>query len=263
MLGSLWGNRELIGRMARRDIAARYRGTAGGFLWAVVTPIVMLAVYTFVFSVIFNAKWGSAPDQSRTQFALVLYAGLLMHGLLAEVLNGAPGLVAAHANYVKKVVFPLDVLSAVSLCAALFQCAIGVLVLLAASWLFNGSVPLTAPLIVVVLVPLSVCALGLAWFAAALGVYVRDLGQVMLVATSILLFMSPVFFPVTAIPAEFRGVIQLNPLTFIIEQAREVLIWGRLPDWQGLALYTLGAVLVAWLGYAWFQATRKGFADVL
>jgi lipopolysaccharide transport system permease protein len=263
MAASLWHNRELIARMARRDIAARYRGTVGGLLWALITPIVMLAVYTFVFSVIFNAKWGQVAEQSRTQFALVLYAGLLMHAVLAEVLNAAPSLVAAHANYVKKVVFPLEVLPVVGLCTALFQCAIGIGVLLVASLIFNGAIPATAPLIVLVLVPLALGVLGLAWVAAALGVYLRDLGQVMVVLTTILLFLSPVFFPVSAIPKDFGGVIEINPLTFIIEQARAVLIWGHAPDWTGLLAYTAGAAVVAWLGYAWFQATRKGFADVL
>ena len=130
MLRSIWDNRRLIARMAKRDIVARYRGSFGGLFWTVLTPIVMLTVYTFVFSVVFNARWGTGQEQERTQFAVVLFAGLLVHGLLAEVLNGAPNLVAAHANYVKKVVFPLEVLPIVQLCTALFQFVIGVAVLL-------------------------------------------------------------------------------------------------------------------------------------
>ncbi|ARU06963.1 sugar ABC transporter permease [Comamonas serinivorans] len=259
---SLWHHRELIARMARRDVAARYRGTVGGLLWAVITPIVMLAVYTFVFSVVFQAKWGTL-EQSRTQFALILYAGLLMHGLLAEVLNGAPGLIPAHGNYVKKVVFPLEVLPVVSLCTALFQWCIGLVVLLVACALLNGGIPATAPLIVLVVVPLLLMVLALGWLASALGVYLRDLGQVMVVITTILLFMSPVFFPLTAIPQEYRLFMQANPLTFIIEQGRAVLIWGQAPDWAGLLAYTGVALVLAWLGFAGFQATRKGFADVL
>lgn len=263
MLLSIWHNRRLIARLARRDIVARYRGSFGGLLWAVVTPIVMLAVYTFVFSVIFNARWGTGDEQSRAQFAVVLFAGLLVHGLMAEVLNAAPNLVAANANYVKKVVFPLEVLPVIQLCVATFQFGIGVLVLLAAGWAFNGVVPATAPLIVLVWLPLALITLGLAWLLASLGVFVRDVGQVTAVLTTILLFVSPVFFPVTAIPAEFQAPIRWNPLTFLIEQAREVLVWGRVPDVPGLAAYALGALVAAWLGYAWFQGTRKGFADVL
>lgn len=263
MLRSLWANRVLIGRLARRDIVARYRGSFGGLLWAVVTPLVMLAVYTFVFSVIFNARWGTGAEQDKAQFAVVLFAGLLVHGLLSEVLNAAPGMVGAHANYVKKVVFPLEVLPVIQWCVSMFQCLIGVAVLLAAGWVLNGTLPATAPLIVLVLLPLSLITLGLAWFLASLGVYVRDVGQVTQVFTSILLFVSPVFFPVSAIPEEFREPIRFNPLTFLIEQAREVLVWGQWPDVPGLLAYTAGALVVAWLGYAWFQATRKGFADVL
>ncbi|MDO5290472.1 MAG: ABC transporter permease [Pseudomonadota bacterium] len=263
MLRSLWANRVLIGRLARRDIVARYRGSFGGLLWAVVTPLVMLVVYTFVFSVIFNARWGTGAEQDKAQFAVVLFAGLLVHGLLSEVLNAAPGMVGAHANYVKKVVFPLEVLPIIQWCVSMFQCLIGVVVLLAAGWVLNGTLPATAPLIVLVLLPLSLITLGLAWFLASLGVYVRDVGQVTQVFTSILLFVSPVFFPVSAIPEEFREPIRFNPLTFLIEQAREVLVWGRWPDVAGLLAYTAGALVVAWLGYAWFQATRKGFADVL
>ncbi len=263
MLRSIWDNRRLIARMAKRDIVARYRGSFGGLFWTVLTPIVMLTVYTFVFSVVFNARWGTGQEQERTQFAVVLFAGLLVHGLLAEVLNGAPNLVAAHANYVKKVVFPLEVLPIVQLCTALFQFVIGVAVLLVAGWLINGSVPWTAPLIVLVLLPLCLVALAGAWFLASLGVYVRDVAQLTQVATMILLFVSPVFFPVTAVPAQFQQAMRYNPLTFLIEQAREVLVWGRLPDLYGLLAYTLGAFTAAWLGYAWFQATRKGFADVL
>lgn len=263
MVRSLRKHRALIGRMARRELVARYRGSFGGLLWAVITPIVMLGVYTFVFSVIFNARWGGVDDQNRAQFAVVLYAGLLIHGLLAETLNAAPNLIAANTNYVKKVVFPLEVLPAVSLCTAFFQFLIGVAVLLVAGWLFNGVVPITAPLVVLVLIPLVLLTLGVAWFLAALGVYVRDVGQVTLVGTTILLFVSPVFFPVTAVPAAFRAIIYVNPLTFLIEQGRNVLIWGRAPDVPGLLAFSVGAFALAWLGYAWFQATRKGFADVL
>ena len=147
MWRSVWLNRRLIARLARRDIVARYRGSLGGLLWTVATPVIMLAVYTFVFSVVFQARWGSQElAQGRAQFALVLFAGLLVHGLLAETLNAAPALVAANANYVKKVVFPLETLPVIQLCVALFQCLAGVAVLLAAQWLLGGGVPATAPI---------------------------------------------------------------------------------------------------------------------
>ncbi|MDO5090205.1 MAG: ABC transporter permease [Cardiobacteriaceae bacterium] len=260
---SLVDNRQLIARLTRRDMAARYRGSFGGMLWTVVTPVVMLLVYTFVFSVVFKARWGIDEEQGRAQFAIVLFAGLLMHALFAEVLNGCTAIIAANTNYVKKVVFPLEVLPVIQLGMALVQCLIGIAVLLVAGLVFNGTVLWTAPLILLVLLPLSLIVLGFGWFLAALGVYVRDVAQVTQVLTTILLFVSPVFFPVSAIPEAFQTPMRLNPLTFLIEQAREVLVWGRLPDVGGLLAYTLGALLVAWLGYAWFQTMRKGFADVL
>ncbi len=263
MLHSLLENRVLIARLARRDIAARYRGSFGGLLWAVVQPLLMLAVYTFVFSVVFKARWGEGLTQSRTEFAIVLFAGLLVHALVAETWNAAPALVLANTNYVKKVVFPLEALPVIALCVALFQCLVGVAVLLAAEWFLSGSVPATAPLFIFTLAPLLLLVLGGAWTLAALGVYVRDVAQVAQIFTNILLFISPVFFPLSAIPEKFRWAVRCNPLSFLMGQARDALVWGNMPNWAGLLAYTAGAFLFAWLGYVFFQATRRGFADVL
>ncbi len=218
-----------------------------------------------MFSGIFKARWGAADagQGSHGEFALVLFVGLIVHGLFAEVLNRAPGLILSNANYVKKVVFPLEILPVVGLGAALFHGLVSVGVLLAAFAIMNGFLPWTALLTPLVIAPLAVLTLGLAWFLASIGVYVRDVGQSISLVTTVMMFLAPVFYPVSALPEEYRGWLLLNPLTFIIEQAREVLIWGRLPDWAGLAVYLAGSIVVAWLGYAWFQKTRKGFADVL
>lgn len=262
MLHSLWVHRRLIGRMSQREVIGRYRGSVLGLLWSFLTPLFMLAVYTFVFSVVFKARWGTG-EESRTQFAVVLFAGLIIHSLFAEVINRSPQLILGNVNYVKKVVFPLEILPVIQLAAATFHALVSVVVLLAAQWVFTGSVPATAWLLPAVLLPLLAWVLGLAWALASLGVFARDVGQTVGLVTSVMLFMSPVFFPIETLPAELQPWMRLNPLTFIIEQAREVLIWGRAPDWTGLALYGLGAAAVAWLGFAWFQKTRKGFADVL
>ena len=208
-------------------------------------------------------SFGIGEDETKTQFAVVLFAGLIVHGLFAEVLNRAPGLILSNVNYVKKVVFPLEILPSVVMGAALFHSLISLLVLLVALVVINGFLQWTAVFLPLVLLPLVILTMGLAWLLASLGVYLRDVGQMMGVVTTILLFVSPVFFPVTALPEELRPWIMANPLTFIIEQARDVLIWGHLPQWMGLGLYTLAAIAVAWGGYAWFQKTRKGFADVL
>ncbi len=248
--------------MSRREIVGRYQGSVMGLLWSFLNPVFMLAVYTFVFSVVFKARWG-AGEESRGQFAVVLFAGLIVHTLFSEVLNRAPQLILGNANYVKKVVFPLEVLPVVQLLAAAFHALVSIVVLLAAQWVFNGGVPWTVVLLPVVALPLLALTLGVAWMLSSLGVFVRDVGQTTVLATSVLLFLSPIFFPINALPANFQVWMHLNPLTFIIEQVRAVLVWGQQPDWIGLVQYSIAAVLIGWLGFAWFQKTRKGFADVL
>jgi len=248
--------------MARREVIGRYKGSAMGLIWSFLNPVLMLVVYTFVFSVVFKARWGGG-DETRTQFAVVLFAGLIIHGLFAEVVNRAPGLILANVNYVKKVIFPLEILPVVCMGAALFHALVSLLVLVGAFALLNGYVPWTAAFTPLIFLPLVVFTVGVGWILASLGVFARDVGQVVSVLSTVLLFLSPVFFPVNALPAFLQPWMLLNPLTFIIEQARGVLIWGHLPDWAGLMTYLAGSVVVAWFGYFWFQKTRKGFADVL
>jgi lipopolysaccharide transport system permease protein len=260
---SLWRNRRLIAQMTKREVAGRYKGSVLGLAWSFFNPVLMLAVYTFVFSVVFRARWGLGGEESKTQFAVVLFVGMIVHGLFAEVLNCAPGLILANVNYVKKVVFPLEILPAISMGAALFHSLVSLLVLFIAFVIFNGYLHWTAIFAPLVLLPLVILSLGLAWILASLGVFIRDIGQTIGIVTTVMMFLAPVFFPVTALPEAYRPLIMANPLTFIIVQAREVLIWGRQPDWMGLGIYTLAATAVAWAGYAWFQKTRKGFADVL
>ena len=260
---SLWRNRQLIVQMTRREVVGRYKGSAMGLAWSFFNPVFMLTVYTFVFSVIFKSRWGVGGEESKTQFAVVLFVGMIVHSLFAEILNRAPGLILSNVNYVKKVVFPLETLPVIAMGAALFHTFISLGVLLIAFVIFNGYLHWTAIFTPLVFLPLVILTLGLAWMLASLGVFLRDVGQTIGIITTVLMFLAPVFYPITAIPEEFRPWIIANPLTFIIEQAREVLIWGRLPNWFGLGIYTLAATSVAWSGYAWFQKTRKGFADVL
>ena len=261
---SLWRNRQLIAQMTRRDVVGRYKGSAMGLAWSFFNPVFMLVVYTFVFSVIFKSRWsGAGADDSKTQFAVVLFVGMIVMSLFSDVLNRAPSLIVGNVNYVKKVVFPLEILPVIATGSAVFHALISLGVLLAAFVLFNGYLHWTLIFIPVVLLPIVVMALGIAWMLASLGVFLRDVGQFVGIVTTVLMFLSPVFFPVTAVPERFRPFIMANPLTFIIEQAREVLIWGQMPNWLGLGVYTLVATVIAWAGFAWFQQTRKGFADVL
>ena len=250
-------------RMTRRDVVGRYRGSVLGLAWSFFNPIIMLCVYTFVFTVVFEARWGVETESGQASFAIQLFAGLIVHGLFAEVLNRAPSLILANNNYVKKVVFPLEILPLIPLGSSLFHAAVSLTVLLVAQLIVVGNFPVTFWLAPIVLSPLIVLSMGLGWLLASLGVFLRDIGQTMALVTTMLLFLSPVFYPLSALPEEFRPFILANPLTFIIEQARSVLIVGEMPDWGGLAGYMLAALFVAWVGFAWFQKTRKGFADVL
>lgn len=264
LLGSLWRNKRLISQMTKREVVGRYKGSAMGLAWSFFNPIVMLAVYTYVFSEIFKTRWvGTAADESKAQFALILFVGMIVQGLFAEVFNKSPGLIISNVNYVKKVVFPLEILPVITLGAALFHSLVSFLVLIMALFIFKGSVHWTAIFMPVVIFPLIVMIMGFSWFLASLGVFARDIGQFTAIITTVLTFLSPVFYPVSAVPEAFRPFMMANPLTFIIEQAREVLIWGHLPDWTGLSVYMLTATFFAWAGFAWFQKTRKGFADVL
>lgn len=256
-------NRQLIVQMTKREVVGRYKGSVLGLTWSFFNPVLMLSVYTFVFSVIFKARWGVGGEDSKTQFAVVLFVGMIVHGLFAEVLNRAPSLILSNVNYVKKVVFPLEILPIVNMGAGLFHSMISLCVLLVAFAIFNSYLQWTVVFIPLILFPLAFFTLGLSWLLASLGVFLRDIGQTIGIITTVMMFLSPVFYPVTSLPEEFRPWLMANPLTFIIEQAREVLIWGHTPDWMGLSIYTLVALLVAWIGFALFQKTRKGFADVL
>lgn len=260
---SLWRNRQLIVQMTKREVVGRYKGSVMGLAWSFFNPVFMLTVYTFVFSVIFKSRWGLGGDESKTQFAVLLFVGMIVHSLFAEVLNRAPSLILSNVNYVKKVVFPLEILPVVSMGAALFHGLVSLGVLMIAFVLFNGYLHWTSVLVPLVILPFVILTLGLAWMLASLGVFLRDVGQTIGIITTVMLFLTPVFYPITALPEEMRPWLMANPLTFIIEQSREVLVWGHLPNWFGLAIYTLLAVVVTWAGYAWFQKTRKGFADVL
>lgn len=263
LIGSLWWNRGLIVQMIRREVVGRYKGSVLGLAWSFFNPLFMLAVYTFVFSVVFKSRWGASQDEGKTQFAVILFVGMIVHGLLAEVLNRAPTLIISNVNYVKKVVFPIEILPVVTMGAALFHAMVSLVVLLIAFSIFNEYINWTVVFVPVILLPFVIFILALAWILASLGVFLRDVGQAISIITTVMLFLSPVFYPMSSVPESLHPWIMANPLTFIIGQAREVVIWGHMPDWLGLGVYMLGAVAVASAGYAWFQKTRKGFADVL
>ena len=262
IVGDFWRNRSLIKSLVKREIIGRYRGSIFGLLWSFINPVFMLLVYTFVFSVVFQAKWGGGSD-SKVEFALILFAGLIMFNLFAECINRAPSLIISNTNYVKKVVFPLEILPWVSLGAALFHSIISLFVWLIVYVIFYGIPHLTVLLLPLIMLPFIFLTMGLSWGLSALGVYLRDISQLVGIFTTALMFLSPIFYPITALPESYQRIMLFNPLTSVIESIRDILFWGRLPDMTILLLFFIVALLIAFLGFAFFQKTRKGFADVL
>jgi lipopolysaccharide transport system permease protein len=262
MVASLWRNRSLIHASAKREVLGRYRGSALGLLWSLFNPLFMLTVYTFVFSMVFNARWGGGSN-SKVEFALVLFAGLIVFNLFAECTSRAPSLILSNPNYVKKVVFPLEILPFVALLAALYHALISMGVWLSAYFVLFGAPNTTVFVLPMVILPFALFIMGLSWALASLGVFLRDVSQVIGVFVTTLMFLSPVFYPASALPENYRHLLYLNPLTPVIEMTRDVLFWGNMLNFNMLAIYWLTTSVIAWLGFAWFQKTRKGFADVL
>ena len=260
--GSIVEHRFVIGQLAKRAILGRYRGTVLGLLWSLVTPLLLLAVYTFVFGTILQVRWVSQSG-GNAEFAAILFSGMLVHGILAECLTQASTLIVANPQYVKKVVFPLEALPWVTVISAFFQGVISTGILLAYLFFVQGGIPWTAVLFPIPLFVLAFVCIAAGWLISATAVYLKDIAQMMGLLSTVLFFMAPILYPKTALPVEFQNLLYLNPLTYIIEQFRAVVLWGELPNWNGLALYGIASVVIAWMSLAWFQKTRKGFADVL
>jgi lipopolysaccharide transport system permease protein len=262
MIASFWRHRSLILASTKREVIGRYRGSIFGLLWSFFNPLFMLAVYTFVFSEVFKARW-SGGSESKTEFALMLFAGLIVFNLFAECINRSPSLILSNVNYVKKVVFPLEVLPFIALLSSLYHALIGLVVWLVAYTIFFGVPHITTLYLPLLILPFGLFIMGLSWALASLGVYLRDISQFIGVITMAMMFLSPIFYPATALPDAYQHILFFNPLTPAIEMMREVLYWGKSPNLALLSIYWLMTTVIAWLGFAWFQKTRKGFADVL
>lgn len=262
ILSVLGSNRSLAYELTQREVLGRYRGASFGLLWSLISPFLMLLVYTLAFGFIMKGRWPGTSG-STTDFALILFVGLTVHGFFAECFTRAPQLIISNTSYVKRVVFPVEILVWSMTFSALFHLVMNMVVLLLLFLCVKGVVHPTAALLPLILAPLFVLTVGVGWIVSALGVYLRDIGQVAGVLAAAMLFLSSAIIPVESVPASYRIVFDLNPLTFIINQVREVLIWGRLPDWTGLAIYTVIACMVAVIGHRLFNKLRVGFADVL
>jgi len=233
-----------------------------GLIWSLVSPLLMLLVYTFVFSVVFKVRWG-AGEQNNLDFALNLFVGVIVHAFLAECLIRSASIIAENENYVKKVIFPLWIIPVVALNAALFHLLVSSLVLVLCLLFYNGQLPVTILLFPILLLPYIIIALGLSWFLAALGVYLKDLIQVLPVISAVLLFLAPVFYPMEALPADYQSLLYYNPVTYVVIAARDLLLVGSVPEWMGYLKYISIAGVIALLGIGFFSRTKAGFADVL
>lgn len=262
LLSSHWRNRSLIAQMVRREVSSRYKGSVLGVFWAFIQPLILLVVYTFVFSEVFNARWGTHVA-SKTDFALALFTGITIYNLFMEVITRSPSLIISHANYVKKIIFPLEALPAIAIGSALVQMTISIITIIGINFALNSSFSPAIVALPLILLPYILFIAGLSWLLAALGVYIRDINQSIGLITSVSMFLSPIFYPISALPEKYQPWLQLNPLTLIIEESRKVILWNTLPDWAGLAKYYIASSLLAAFGFFWFQKSRKGFSDVL
>lgn len=262
ILKSSWTHNYLIRTLLQREILGRYQGSVLGIFWSFLNPVIMLAIYTFVFSVVFKARWHSGGD-SKTEFALLLFAGLLVFNLFSECITRAPTLISGNVNYVKKVVFPLEVISLVSVLAALFHFLIGMSVWVVAYVLLYGFPSLCIISIPLILIPLLLLVMGVSWILSSIGVFLKDISQVVSVVVTVLMFLSPIFYPASALPEAYQSLLLLNPLTPIIEMMRGAMFFGQWPDLSLLTISTLVGCSFSYAGFYLFQTLRKGFADVL
>lgn len=256
-------NFSLINQFIKRDISSRYKGSYLGIFWSFITPILMLIIYTFVFSVIFKARWGEGVETSKFEFALILFSGLIVFNIFSEVVSKAPSLIISNVNYVKKVVFPLEILPIVSIGAALFHALISIGILIVGILLAFGTINWTIIFFPIVIFPMLLMMLGLAWLLASLGVFIRDIGQIVGVVIPALMFLSPIFYPISAIPEDLQFLYYFNPISYVVEDTRRILIYGDMPHWNWILYETIVGFIVMYLGYKWFEKTRKGFADVI
>lgn len=263
LLVSAWVHRGLIAALARREIEGRYKGSLFGVFWSVLNPLLMVSVFTFVFGEIFQSRWAGAKSTNHLDFAAALFSGLLVYNLFAECVGKAPYLVTSNPNYVKKIVFPLEILSIVTVFGALFHFLVAYVIVIAmvafSGWGLDWHV-LLAP---VIIAPLLILIMGMTWALSSLGVFLRDIGQIIAPALTAMMFLSPIFYPLSSVSPGLQWLYHLNPLTLVVEDLRSLVLHHQIPALQPLLIYTLISIVVMSVGFVFFQRTRKGFSDVV
>lgn len=251
----------LILSFAKRELSGRYKGSALGIAWAVLTPVVMIAIFTFIFAGIFGARF--AADHSHWDYALYLFCGLLPWSMFQESVQQSANTIVVNSNLVKRVVFPLEALPAAQVFAALGNQLFATIALLIATIIVRHHLQLTAFWLPVLLIPQLLFALGSAWLMASLGVFLRDIAQGLTLLLMAWMYLTPIIYPESIVPDRFRPLIDSNPFTALVRNYRRIFLDGLNPDWQGLAYFTAFAVIIFLFGYWWFARTRKSFADVV
>jgi len=262
-LSNLWYRRDLLRQLIIRNIQLRYKGTAMGLIWMVVTPLMMLAVYTFVFSVVFKARWGTDFGDSKVAFALIIFCGMAVFNIFSESIIGSVNCISGNPNYVKKVVFPLEILPVSLVFSSMFFGLVSLAILLTGVVAFLHTLSMTVICLPLILIPLFLLSCGISWFVASLGAYIRDLTHIVGIVIQVLFFMTPIFYNIDMVPEKFRFVLNLNPLTPVVQMTRNIFIYSKWPDINSFVIAIAGSLVVFQLGYAWFMKTKRGFADVV
>lgn len=260
MISSLWINRELMLSLIERDILGRYKNSYFGVFWAILNPVWMLIIYTFVFSAVFSAKWDGQID-SQYEFALILFLGLILFNIFSECSLRSTISITSNVNYVTKVVFPLQILPIVALGSSLFHAFLSLLVWYVAYIFIMGEISLGIILLPIYVLPLILFCAGISWMLAAVGVYMKDLVQIVNALVSALMFLTPIFYPISALPEKFQAIIRINPLTQPIEEVRNLMMWGQPPPLHSFMVGFFMSIFCAWFGFWVFQRLRMGFAD--
>ncbi|MCG6167583.1 ABC transporter permease [Leptospira sp. FAT2] len=251
---------ELILQLTKRNVIGKYRGSILGLFWSFFNPLIMLGVYTFAFGVVFQAKWG-IENETKLDFALVLFASLIVFNLFGEIVKESPSLIVSNASYVKKVIFPLEILPIVSLLSSIFHAFISFGVLFIFYGLYHFYIHWTFVFLPIVLFPLILMSLAVSYFLASIGVFIRDLGYIIGHIITVILFVSPVFYSIERIPPLFQKFMIFNPLAYLLEDARSVFLFGQFPNWQNTIIASIFGFVLLCTGFWFFQKTRKTFAD--
>lgn len=260
---AFWRRREVLSTFARIEFASRYHGAQLGVLWSLVSPLATLTVYTFVFSVVFKPSWAGGGDGGVAGYALILFAGLSAFEVFATSLNRAPRILSENVNFIKKVLFPLEILPVGVILAAVLESLVSLALVALGVLVTTGRLPATALFAPLAYLPLTMLTLGMCWLLAPVGVFLKDLGNIVGVGVQLLFFATPILYPLSAVPEPYRGLLALNPLHPVVDHLRRTIIYGQMPDWPALGVVTLVSAGVMLVGYAFFINIKRLFADAV